>query len=315
MSILVTGGAGFIGSHLVYALLERGESVTCLDNFDHFYDPAAKRRNLGQANANRRFRLVEGDIRDAALMKELLADGSIRRVVHLAAKAGIQPSLRDALAYHEVNVTGTVTLLEAIRESKVEQLVFGASSSVYGGNPNVPFSEDAELIGQISPYAASKRAAELYCYTYHHLYGLPTTCLRFFTVHGPRQRPDLAIHLFTHKILAGETITIYGSQSRDCTYVSDIIDGVLAAIDRPFDFEIINLGDSRPVTVREMIAAVERATGITARIEQGEARPGDPPTTYADITKAQRLLGYEPKVALEEGVGRFVAWHTEADSP
>ena len=313
MSILVTGGAGFIGSHLVDALLERGEAVTCLDNFDPFYDPAAKRRNVEQASATERFRLVEGDIRDAVLLRELLEDGSIRCVVHLAARAGVQPSLRDALAYHEANVTGTVTLLEAIRESEVELLIFGGSSSVYGGNPNVPFSEDEELVGQISPYAASKRAAELYCYTYHHLYGIPTTCLRFFTVHGPRQRPDLAIHLFTHKILAGETITIYGDQSRDCTYVSDIIDGVLAAIDRPFDFEIINLGDSRPVTVRQMIAAIEEATGRTANIEHAAARPGDPPTTYADISKAGRLLGYAPKVPLEEGVRRFVEWHAAAE--
>ncbi len=314
MSILVTGGAGFIGSHLVDALLARGESVTCLDNFDEFYDPAAKRRNIEQAQANERYRLVEGDIRDFGLVKQVLTDGGITRVVHLAAKAGVQPSLQDPLGYQDVNVTGTVTVLEAARQAGVEQFIFGASSSVYGGNPNVPFSEDAELIGQISPYAASKRACELYCCTYQHLYGTPTTCLRFFTVHGPRQRPDLAIHLFTHRILAGETITIFGDQSRDCTYVSDIIDGVLAAIDRPFDFEIINLGDSRPVTVRQMIAAIEEATGREAITEQGEARPGDPTTTYADISKAKRLLGYEPKVSLEEGVRLFAEWHAEAES-
>ncbi|MGD8241155.1 MAG: GDP-mannose 4,6-dehydratase [Armatimonadota bacterium] len=313
MSILVTGGAGFIGSHLAEALLARGESVTCLDNFDPFYDPAAKRRNLEQASESERFRLVEGDIRDIGLLRELLGDGSIRCVVHLAAKAGVQPSLRDALAYQEVNVTGTVTVLEAMRESDVQQLIFGASSSVYGGNPDVPFSEDAELVCQISPYAASKRACELYCRTYHHLHGIPTTCLRFFTVHGPRQRPDLAIHLFTHKILAGETITMYGNQSRDCTYVSDIIDGVLAAIDRPLDFEIINLGDSRPVTVRQMIAAIEEATGVEAKIEHAPERPGDPPTTYADISKAGQLLDYDPKVSLEDGVRRFVEWHREAE--
>lgn len=309
MAILVTGGAGFIGSHLCEALLRRGRRVVCLDNFDPQYDPALKRRNVEPLHTLGDFRLVQGDVRNAELVVDTVRHGAFRQVVHLAAKPGVPPSIRAPLVYQEVNVGGTVTLLEALMGTQVEQLVFGSSSSVYGGNTKAPFAEDDALVGQISPYAASKRAAELFCYTHHHLTGLPITCLRFFTVHGERMRPDLAMHLFADMLTRGETIPVYGDPQRDFTYVGDIVDGILAALDRPYPFEIINLGHSQPVAVTDMIEMLAQELGREATIRHVDPRPGDPQITHADIGKARRLLGYEPKVSLREGVRRFAAWY------
>lgn len=309
MTVLVTGGAGFIGSHLIEALIARGARVICLDNFDPFYDAAVKRRNLQGVEGCDRFELVEGDVRDVQFLTDLVRGRGVEKVVHLAARAGVQPSKMDPLGYADVNVRGTVAALEAARQGGVRQFVFGSSSTVYGDTTPVPFSEDAPAVGQLVPYGATKRAAELFCYTYHRLYGLPITCLRFFSVHGPRLRPDLAIHLFTSKIDRGESITLYGDQARDCTYISDIVEGVVAALDRVFPFEIINLGDSRPVRVSQILATIERALGKSAIVRREEPRPGDAPETYADITKARELLGFEPKVSLEDGIARFVEWY------
>jgi UDP-glucuronate 4-epimerase len=309
LTVLVTGGAGFIGSHLVESLLARGDRVVCLDNFDPFYDPAVKRRNLAGVQAHASFSLVEGDVRDVDLLTEVLTREAVERIVHLAARAGVQPSRVDPLGYQDVNVRGTVAALEAARRAGVRHFVFGSSSTVYGDTTPVPFSEDAPAVGQLVPYGASKRAAELFAYTYHRLYDLPVTCLRFFSVHGPRLRPDLAIHLFTRKIDRGETITLYGDQARDCTYITDIVEGVVAAIDRPFPFEIINLGDSSPVRVSEMVSIIEACLGKSAVINRAPPRPGDAPETYADITKARKLLGFEPRVPLAEGIAHFVEWY------
>ncbi len=311
MRVLVTGGAGFIGSHLCEALLARGDTVVCLDNLDPFYDARVKRRNLSGMLDHERFTFIQGDIRDEEAVREAIRAHEVRRIVHLAARAGVQPSLSQALLYQDINVRGTLTLLEACRDSDVEQFVFGSSSSVYGGNTKVPFSEDDRLAGQISPYAASKRAAELFCYTHHHLTGLPVTCLRFFTVHGERMRPDLSIYLFAEMLRAGDTITIFGEPKRDFTYVADVVDGTLAALDNVLGFEIINLGDAQPVPIVDVIDLLARELELEAHTVPGAPRMGDPQVTFADISKAGRLLGYKPIVPLAEGLKRFVCWYRE----
>ncbi|MBI4612253.1 MAG: GDP-mannose 4,6-dehydratase [Planctomycetes bacterium] len=313
MATLVTGGAGFIGSWLVEALLDRGEEVHALDDFDDFYDPAAKRANLGKALASPRFRLHEADIRDLVACRRLFEAVRFSKVVHLAARAGVRPSVEDPVLYEQVNVLGTLQLLELSRLAGVERFVFASSSSVYGNNEKVPFSEDDPVDRPISPYAATKVAGELLCHTYHHLHGLSVVCLRFFNAHGPRQRPEMAIHSFVRQIEAGEEVTIFGDGSfaRDLTYVSDVVEGVLAALDAPAGFEIVNLGSTRPILVREILAVVERKLGKKARVRHLSARPGDVERTWADISKAQRLLGYSPKVSLEEGIERFIRWFRE----
>jgi UDP-glucuronate 4-epimerase len=310
MSILVTGGAGFIGSHVVEGLAERGDDVVCLDNFNDYYAPDLKRRNIQGALATGRVTLLEGDIRDAELCRSAVADNDVTALIHLAARAGVRPSIEEPALYEEVNGLGTVNLLEVAREAGVEKFVFGSSSSVYGVNSKIPFSEDDPVTQPISPYAATKRAGELMCHVYHHLYDLPVVCLRFFTVYGPRQRPDLAIHKFARLIEAGEPIPMYGdgTSRRDYTYVSDIVDGVLAALDRPLEFEIINLGNSDPIELGELIRIIEEAMGKEARIEQLPEQPGDVPVTYADVSKARRLLGYDPQFPIRQGIERFVQW-------
>ncbi|MBI2195409.1 MAG: GDP-mannose 4,6-dehydratase [Planctomycetes bacterium] len=308
-TVLITGGAGFIGSHLAARLLSEGRSVCCLDNFDPFYPAEVKARNLEPLRCQPRFRLVEGDIR---------VDGDVRRaldgcavVVHLAARAGVRPSLEQPALYAGVNVEGTVCLLEACRRAGVKRFVFGSSSSVYGESPKVPFSEADAVEHPISPYAASKRAGELYAYTYHHLYGLEVNALRFFTVYGPRQRPDLAIHHFTRRIDRGETVTLFGdgSSQRDYTYVDDILDGVVKSLDNWEGYQIYNLGESRTVELRYLVRLIEENLGRKARIEYRPAQPGDVPRTYADISKARVRLGYQPRVPIEEGIRRFVEWY------
>ncbi len=307
--IVVTGGAGFIGSHLSEALLRRGHHVVALDSFDDFYDPAVKRRNLATALAHERFKLVVGDIRDAKVVDEVISEET-DVVVHLAARAGVRPSIRRPLLYLDVNVRGTMILLEACRRKPDCRFIFASSSSVYGNNKKIPFAEEDNVDHPISPYAATKRAGELLCHTYHHLYGMSITVLRLFTVYGPRQRPDLAIHKFARLIEAGEPIPVFGDRNmmRDFTYVDDIIDGVLRALERCKGYHIFNLGESDPVSVSELIAALEEALGKEAFVEMQDRQPGDVDRTYADLTRARRELGYTPSTNLRTGLRRFVEW-------
>ncbi len=312
--ILVTGAAGFIGSHVVERLLERGQGVIGLDNLDDFYDPAIKRRNLARALDASAFDLVEGDIRDARVLDSLPDDVSL--IIHLAARAGVRPSIEQPLLYQDVNVRGTQELLEYARRSGVRRFIFGSSSSVYGNAERVPFSEDDPVGRPISPYAATKRAGELICHTYHHLFGLGIVALRFFTVYGARQRPDLAIHKFTRLMAAGEPIQQYGdgTTQRDYTHVRDILQGVEGALSylerEPEAFEIINLGESRTVELSRLIELIADALGVEPRIERLPPQPGDVERTYADIAKARRLLGYDPVIPIEEGIPEFVEWFT-----
>ena len=300
MKILVTGGAGFIGSHVVEALLARGDAVTVLDDFNDFYDPTLKRRNVAGFP-----QVIEGDIRGK------LPAGRFDAIIHLAARAGVRPSLAQPRLYSDVNIAGTQNLLEFARESGIRKFVFASSSSVYGVNQKIPFSEDDPIFKPISPYAATKLAGEALCHVYHHLYGLDMVCLRFFTVYGPRQRPDLAIRKFTQAILAGQPIDVFGDGStrRDYTHIEDILQGVLAALDRPLGYEVINLGESRTVELRELISLIEKVTGKTAKLNRQPLQPGDVPVTFADIAKARRLLDYNPRVPIEEGIVRFVQWY------
>ncbi|HUK83173.1 MAG TPA: NAD-dependent epimerase/dehydratase family protein [Verrucomicrobiae bacterium] len=303
MKVLVTGGAGFIGSHVTEALLAREYEVVVLDDFNDFYDPALKRRNV--AGFAKRAEIIEGDIRAKLPARKFDA------IIHLAARAGVRPSLAQPRLYTDVNVAGTQNLLEFARETGAGKFIFASSSSVYGVNQKVPFSESDLIQNPISPYAATKLAGEALCHVYHHLYGIDMVCLRFFTVYGPRQRPDLAIRKFTEAILGRKPIEVFGDGStrRDYTYIDDILQGVLAALDRPLGYEIINLGESRTVELRELIALIEKATGKSAKIKRQPPQPGDVPTTFADISKARRLLDYNPQVAIEDGIARFVEWY------
>lgn len=306
---LVTGAAGFIGSHLVEALLARGRKVVGLDSFDDFYDPRAKRRNLAACRQNSRFTLVEGDIRDPEAVRKAGA-GGVDVIIHLAARAGVRPSIEQPLLYQDVNVNGTCVLLEAARRFGIKRFIFASSSSIYGNNPKVPFAENDNVDHPISPYAASKKAGELLCHTYHHLFGMDVTCLRFFTVYGPRQRPDLAIHKFARLIEQGKPIPMFGDggMKRDFTYIDDIISGVVAAVDRCGGYHIYNLGNSSPVVLRDLIAAIEKALGKRAEVEELPPQPGDVERTFADISLARSDLGFEPHTPLEAGLAEFVAW-------
>jgi len=315
-SVLVTGGAGFIGSHLVDALLAEGREVVVLDNFDDFYDPAVKRKNLEPFQRRPGFALVEGDIRDARLVDGLFTSRQVGVVVHLAARAGVRPSIREPLLYTDVNVNGTTVLLEASRNHGIGKFIFGSSSSVYGNNPKVPFSEKDEVDLPVSPYAATKRAGELLCATYHALYGLNAFCLRFFTAYGPRQRPEMAIHKFTRLIDRGLPLPRFGdgSSRRDYTYITDIVNGVMRAVERVRGYEVINLGGSKATRLGELIALLEKHLGKPALVEGEPEQPGDVAATWADVSKAQRLLGYDPRVGVEEGVARFVEWYRKPES-
>ena len=310
---LVTGGAGFIGSHLVDRLLADGWRVTVLDSFDPFYDPAVKRANVAPHLGRAGFTLVEADLRDgAALEARLTSDYDV--VFHLAARAGVRPSIRDPLTYQDVNVRGTQLLLELCRARGIRQFVFASSSSVYGVNPNVPWREDDHVLLPISPYASTKVSGELLGHVYSHLFGIRFVALRFFTVYGPRQRPDLAIHKFTKLILRGEPIPFYGdgTTERDYTYVDDVVHGVEGALaylrDGRGGFEIFNNGESSTISLADLVALLSRALGVEARIERLPAQPGDVGRTCASVEKAKALLGYRPEVDIEEGIGRFVEW-------
>ena len=311
MRLLITGGAGFIGSHLADRRLAKGDRVVVLDDFNDFYDPALKRGNVAAHAGNRAYRLVEGDIRDGALLQRLFEQESFDAVLHLAARAGVRPSLTQAVLYEEVNVIGTLRLLEAAIARGKPRFLFASSSSVYGINSRLPFSEEDPITLPISPYAATKRAAELHVFTFHHLHGLEAVCLRFFTVYGPRQRPEMAIARFIRCLEEGRPIPFYGDggSRRDYTYIEDIVDGVEAALSAPLSFEIINLGGAHPVTLADLMRALESATGKTAILDRQPDQPGDVPATYAAVEKAQRLLGFRAQVPLEEGLRRSVEWY------
>ena len=310
--LLITGGAGFIGSHLVDRLLTTDvERIEVIDDFNDFYDPSIKHANIREHINDPRYHISEIDIRDRPTLEPLFQRNNFDCVVHLAARAGVRPSLAEPQLYSETNINGTVNLLELTRQSNIKQFVFGSSSSVYGINAKVPFSEDDPIRQPISPYAATKAAGELLCHTYSHLYGLRCVCLRFFTVYGPRQRPDLAIHKFAKLITERKSIPVFGDGTtrRDYTYVDDIIDGVMAAIVyNKTNYEVINLGESRTVELNELISLLEAELDTHAIIDRQPPQPGDVPQTFADISKARALLGYNPKTQIEEGLRRFVEW-------
>jgi UDP-glucuronate 4-epimerase len=311
VNILVTGGAGFIGSHLCERLLREGHSVCAFDDLNDFYAPALKQANLRDLQSLALpFTFVHGDLTDVASLDEAFASAQFDQVIHLAARAGVRPSLQQPALYQRVNVEGTVNLLEAARARKVRKVTIASSSSVYGVNAKVPFSEADPIFSAISPYAASKLACEALGHTYHHVYGMDIAMLRFFTVYGPRQRPDLAIHKFASLINAGKTIPVFGdgSTARDYTYVTDTVDGIIACTRQEFGFNIFNLGESQTVRLDYLIALLEKALGKTANIDRQPPQPGDVPITFADISKAREKLGYNPSVKIESGIPKFVEW-------
>lgn len=315
-TVLVTGAAGFIGSHVCEALLRQGNAVVGLDNFNDFYDPAVKWRNIGEVKETVKVRqvpflLAKGDIRDTEFLDRVFLDHNLDAVIHLAACAGVRPSIENPRLYTEVNVLGTVNLLECMKSHGVKRHVFASSSSVYGNNRKVPFSESDPVDRAISPYAATKRAGEILCHVYYHLYAISTACLRFFTVYGPRQRPDLAIHKFTRLVMEGKPIPLYGdgSMRRDHTHVDDVVDGVLSALawtegELP-KYDTFNLGNSKTVALAELVCMIETVLGKKAVVERLPQPPGDVDCTYADISHAKEVLGYEPKMEIQKGIGEF----------
>jgi UDP-glucuronate 4-epimerase len=319
--ILLTGGAGFIGSHLAEALLRNQCQLGIVDNLDEFYSPAWKKANLESIRNIAPFDFFDQDICAMDGMREIVARIQPDAIIHLAARAGVRPSIEHPRLYEHVNVSGTVNLLELCREFHVSRLIFGSSSSVYGASSRAPFSEGQSDLRPISPYAATKLSGELFCYTYAHLYKLPVMALRFFTVYGPRQRPDLAIHKFVARMEAGKPLPIFGDgeTGRDYTYVDDIVAGVLGALDYDFSstsgppFEICNLGNSQPVKLSDLVRMLESATGKKAIVQRVGLQQGDVPLTWADISKAGKLFGYHPQTMLEEGLKKFVAWYRAAD--
>ena len=313
MRYLITGGAGFIGSHLSERLLARGHSIVTIDNFNDYYNPDIKRQNIKRLIEHSNYELVDGDILDSKKISALFKANKFDAIIHLAARAGVRPSIAQPLLYEEVNGLGTLNLLEMARKCDVPKFIFASSSSVYGRNKKVPFAEDDPVDHPISPYAATKKAGEQMCYTYHHLYGIKVTCLRFFTVYGPRQRPDMAISKFTHLIANEEKVPMYGdgSSKRDYTYISDIIDGVEKAVEKCESYHIYNLGESRTIDLKSLIHLIEDCFGKKAIIDQMPNQPGDVPITYADISKAQKEIDYNPKVDIREGVRHFAEWYKE----
>jgi UDP-glucuronate 4-epimerase len=312
MNFLVTGGAGFIGSHVCERLLKEGNRVWAFDDLNDFYDPQIKRRNLGEiAASGKPFQFVPGDVCDAQALAALFGSVKFDQVIHLAARAGVRPSLQQPALYQRVNVEGTVNVLEAARHSGVRKITIASSSSVYGINSKAPFGEADPIFSAVSPYAASKLACEALGHTWHHVYGMDVIMLRFFTVYGPRQRPDLAIHKFTRLIDSGRPIPVFGdgSTARDHTHIDDILEGVMACTRREFGFEIFNLGESRTVKLAGLIDLIEQALGKTAVIDRQPLQAGDVPLTFADISKARQMLGYNPRVKVEDGIPLFVDWY------
>jgi UDP-glucuronate 4-epimerase len=311
MNFLVTGGAGFIGSHVCERLLRDGHSVLAFDDLNDFYDPALKRRNLGELQALAKpFEFVQGDVTDRAGLEEIFSSVKFDQVIHLAARAGVRPSLLHPALYQRVNVEGTVNVLEAARGRGVKKIIIASSSSVYGVNSKVPFSESDPITSAISPYAASKLAGEALGHVWHHIYGMDVAMLRFFTVYGPRQRPDLAIYKFASLICAGKAIPVFGdgSAARDYTFVTDTVDGVIACTKKEFGFQIFNLGESETISLNAMIEALERVLGKKAIIDRQPLQPGDVPLTFADISKAREQIGYNPKVKFAHGIKLFAKW-------
>jgi UDP-glucuronate 4-epimerase len=309
-SILVTGAAGFIGSHLAERLLADGHRVVALDNFDSFYDPAIKRRNIAAASAEPAYRLAEGDIRDSAFLDQLFGAESFAAVIHLAARAGVRPSIEDPVLYSSVNLDGTTRLLEACRRHEVRRFIFGSSSSVYGNNRKVPFAERDPVDHPISPYAATKKGGEVICHAFHHLFGIEVACLRFFTVYGPRQRPEMAIHKFARLMSAGREIEQYGdgASARDYTYISDIVEGIVKALDRCSGFHIWNLGGSRTTTLKELVGKIASGMRVSPKIRVLPMQPGDVQRTWADISLAERELDWRPETGIDVGLDRFIEW-------
>lgn len=310
MAFLVTGGAGFIGSHLAEALLAGGQRVVVLDNFDAFYDPAIKRANVERCLDEEAYRLVEGDLRDEAALELAFSGEPIDTVFHLAARAGVRPSIQDPVLYSSVNLDGTTRLLEACRRHRVSRFIFGSSSSVYGNNAKVPFSEEDPVDHPISPYAATKKAGEVLCHSFHHLFGIRVACLRFFTVYGPRQRPEMAIHKFARLLAAGLPLEQYGdgSSARDYTYVSDVVCGILRAHERLEGYHVWNLGGSHTITLDQLVGKIARRLGVEPQVRRLPDQPGDVERTWADVTRAERELGWTPKVEIDEGLDRFMEW-------
>lgn len=315
MKILITGAAGFIGSHLCENLIGK-HKIYGLDNFCDFYDPKTKRDNIKKLMDHKDFQLFEIDLRDKSNLALIFSKNDFDMVIHLAAMAGVRPSIEDPYVYTEVNINGTINLLEECKRNDIKKFIFASSSSVYGNNPKVPFSENDNVDFPISPYAATKKAGELICYTYHHLYKISIVALRFFTVYGPRQRPDLAIHKFAKKILNGEPIQIFGdgTSERDYTYIDDIIDGISKAVNfviKNNDYQIFNLGESKTISLMRMITTIEETLGKKAKKEWLPMQPGDVNRTYADISKSKNLLGYDPKTNFSEGIRKFIEWLKE----
>jgi UDP-glucuronate 4-epimerase len=311
--VLVTGAAGFIGSTLCEALTQRGDVVVGLDNFQPFYDPSIKRANLTGLIKRSNFTFVEGDIRDAERLTQLFSTQRFDAVIHLAAMAGVRPSIQDPMLYTDINLTGSMRLFEAMRAHGCKRMMFGSSSSVYGGSTEVPFREDQTADRPVSPYAATKRAGEVLAHAYHHLFGFTIACLRFFTVYGPRQRPEMAIHQFTRLIDQGKPVPFFGdgSSRRDYTYVDDIVDGIVRALDRANGFAIYNLGGHKTTSLKELVELIESRLGKQAVLNRLPDQPGDVPITYADITRAHADLGYAPRTPIDDGVTKFVAWYRE----
>ncbi len=311
MNFLVTGGAGFIGSHVCERLLRDGHAVWTFDDLNDFYDPQLKRRNLRDIQSLAKpFEFVHGDLTDASALDELFGSVKFDQVIHLAARAGVRPSLAEPALYQRVNVEGTVNVLEAARKNRVKKITIASSSSVYGVNSKVPFSESDPILSAISPYAASKLACESLGHVYHHVYGLDVVMLRLFTVYGPRQRPDLAIRKFATLVHAGKPIPVFGdgTMARDYTYVTDTVDGIIAATQKEFGFEIFNLGESQTVMLSRLIELLEAALDKKAVIDRQPPQPGDVPVTFADITRARARLGYQPQIKIESGIKLFIDW-------
>ncbi len=311
MTILVTGAAGFIGSHVCEQFIKQGFNVIGIDNFDLFYSKKLKRSNLSQLNLSNQFQFHEADIRDSKALNEIFSSTQVEVVIHLAAKAGVRPSIESIAEYYDVNVNGTVSLLESMRLQKVKKMLFASSSSVYGNNKKVPFSESDRVDNPISPYASTKKSGELLCHVYSHLYDFDITCLRFFTVFGPRQRPDLAIHKFTRLIQDDTPIPFYGdgSTSRDYTYIDDIVNGVKCALDHLSGYKIYNLGESKVVTLQQLVEIIEQTLGKKAILNHLPMQEGDVNRTNADISKAKAEIGYAPKYGIETGIKKFVEWY------
>jgi UDP-glucuronate 4-epimerase len=317
VNFLVTGGAGFIGSHVCERLLHGGHHVWAFDELNSFYDPQLKRRNIRDIQTLAKpFEFIHGDITDRAALDELFASVKFDQVIHLAARAGVRPSLAEPALYQRVNVEGTVNVLEAARQAGVKKIIIASSSSVYGVNSKVPFAESDPIFAAISPYAASKLACEALGHVYHHVYGMDIAMLRFFTVYGPRQRPDLAIYKFAKLIRAGKPIPVFGDSStaRDYTYVNDTVDGVMACTQKEFGFEIFNLGESQTVTLSRLIELLENALDKKAIIDRQPAQPGDVPLTFADISKSRANLGYQPHIKIEQGIALFIDWFHRNES-